>query len=224
MKKLFAYSLLLVIIIPILMWFFGKPINEKAKNNLPWQIEQVDDGSTRVFGLDIGRLTLQELMMSLHKLSELSVFEDKDQQLVLEAYFGKTTLGVFEAKLIAEMDATQEQLRPFIALNEDKEGTPSGRWKYDVFDAEHIRQSNTMRVWKLIYVPVANYEPAVIEKYFGKPASKESISDEFHYWYYPDKNMAVLENTKGKETFYYVAKQDYQRLLKSLPKTLAEDK
>jgi len=224
MKKLFAYSLLLVIVVPILMWFFGKPANEKAKDNLPWQIEQVEDGSTRVFGLDVGRLTLQELMMDLHKIAELSVFEDENKHLVLEGYFGKVTLGVFEAKLIAEMDATQEQLRPMIVLNEEREGTPSGRWKYDVLDPEHVRQTNQMRVWKLVYVPVANYEPAVIEKYFGKPASKESVSDEFHYWYYPDKNFVILESAKGKETFYYVAKQDYQRLLKDLPKTLAEDR
>jgi hypothetical protein len=223
MKKIVAYSLLLLIVIPVLMWFFAEPAYEQAKRDNPWQIESPDNGATRVFGLDIGRLTLQELMMSLHKVAELSVFEDQQKQLTLEAYFGKAKLGIFNAKLIAEMDASQEQLRPFIAFNKEKDGTPSGRWKYNITHTEHVQAANAWRVWKLLYIPSANYEPISIEKYFGKPDSKESLSEQHHYWYYPDKSFVILEDTEGKETFYYVAPEDYQRLLKSLPKTLPDD-
>ncbi|HHC75035.1 MAG TPA: hypothetical protein ENK78_08175 [Thiothrix sp.] len=224
MKKILAYSLLLLLIVPVLMWFFAEPVYEQAQHDNPWQIESAANGATRVFGLDVGRLTLQELMMSLHKIAELSVFEDEQQQLSLEAYFGKTKLGIFDARLIAEMDASQTQLRPFIAFNKEREGTPSGRWKYNISSPEHIQQANEWRVWKLMYIPSANYEPVSIEKYFGKPDSKESISKQHHYWYYPQKSFVVLEDTEGKETFYYVAPEDYPRLLKSLPKQLAEQK
>lgn len=225
MKKLFAYSLLLLIVVPLLMWFFSDPTYEKeqAETNLPWKMEFPENGATRIFGQDVGQVNLRELMMSLHKVGEISVFQDKQDQLTLEAYFKTSKIGIFDAKLIAEVEATQEQLRPFIAFHNDKDSTPSGRWKYNIVNQEFVDQANAMRVWKLMYIPSANYEPVTIEKYFGKPDSKESISEKLYYWYYPEKGLVIQEDTESKEVFYYVAKKDYERLLGTLSKEPPEE-
>ena len=54
--------------------------------------------------------------------------------------------------------------------------------------------------------------------FFGEPAEKIKVNDTAEYWLYPSKGMILLYDTDGKEIFYYVAKQDFERLKESLPR------
>ncbi len=188
---------------------------EKIKANLPWKVHTTADGSTHVLGVDIGNTTFKQLMFKLQLLAEPALFEASDGTLTLEAYFGKKKFGMLEARLIVEMDADEALLKTFLAEQMGKDSTPSNHWKY-ALSVKNTRIANDLRVWRLVYLPVADYDLKQM-KFFGEPQEILKINNTAEYWLYPSKGMALLYDSDGKEIFYYVAPRDYQRLRKSLP-------
>lgn len=226
MKRLLLLTVILLLLgLMLAGWLYSGDENRDRQSTLPWKVELSESGATHVFDMDIGRLTLKEMMLSLHKLAEVSVFENREGKLSIEAYFGKTRLGIFDATLIADLDAEQADLKSFISLLNvsDRKGMPSGNWKYELAE-DSVQQANNMRVWRLVYMPSANYEAVTIEKQFGKPESKEDLGDGLTYWYYPLKGIVILEDKNGREVFYYVATDEFSRLKAELPKVKPEIK
>lgn len=189
---------------------------DKLNKNLPWQVNRNADGSTKVLGVDIGNVTFKDLMFKLKLLAEPAVFEDPEGKLTLEAYFGKKKFGALEARLVAELEAEQALLQSMKKNNTGRESTPSNHWKYSL-DIKETKIANDLRVWRLIYLPVSDYEPKQMN-FFGKPESVQKISETAEYRYYPSKGMVLLYDTEGKEIFYYAAQKDFERLKAALPK------
>ena len=163
-------------------------------------------------------------MLSLHKIAEVNVFEDKQGKLSIEAFFSRSKIGMFDATVIADLDAKQLELKSFVSMlkSSDRKGTPSGNWKYELSE-DSLQKANDMRVWRLVYMPSANYDEATIQKQFGTPENKEDLGSGLIYWYYPEKSLVILEDKEGREIFYYVASNEYERLLAALPKEKKED-
>ena len=183
---------------------------------VPWNISVNADGTTGIIGVDIGNATFKDLMFKLKLLAEPAVFEASDGTLTLEAYFGKKKFGILEARLIAEMDADEVLLQTMKKEQTDKDSTPSNHWKYGL-NVKNTKLANDLRVWKLIYLPITDYQPKQMN-FFGEPAEKITVNKTAEYWLYPEKGMVLLYDTAGKEIFYYVAKKDFARLKAGLPK------
>jgi hypothetical protein len=209
MKKILLTSLIL------LLSACDSNTTEKLNKNLPWQVSTTQGGATHVLGVDIGNITFKQLMFKLQLLAEPALFEAADGSLTLEAYFGKKKFGVLEARLIAEMDADEKLLKTMLKEQMGKDSTPSNHWKY-ALSVKNTRLANDLRVWRLVYLPVADYDLKQM-KFFGEPEEILKINNTAEYWLYPDKGMALLYDSDGKEIFYYAAPKDYQRLRKSLP-------
>jgi len=194
------------------------PDKETLNANLPWQASTKSDGSTQVLGVDIGKVTFKDMMFKLQLLAEPALFEAPDGKLTLEAYFGKKKFGVLEARLVAEMDAEESLLKMMLAEQVERDSTPSNNWKYSL-SVKNTKLANDLRVWRLIYMPVSDYEPKQM-KFFGEPEEKLKINETAEYWFYPQRGMVLLYDTDGKEIFYYVAKRDFARLKELLPKEI----
>lgn len=209
MKKVFLLSLL------ILISACSPTDSDITKANLPWNVSVNPDGTTHILGVDIGTTTFKELMFKLQLLAEPGLFEAKDGSLKLEAYFGKKKFGILEARLVAEMDAEDAILKKMLKEQVGRDSTPSNHWKYKL-NIENTRIANELRVWRLVYLPISDYETKQI-KFFGEPEETIKVNKTAQYLLFPSKGVVVLWDTDGKEVFYYVAKKDFERLRKSLP-------
>ncbi|PID49225.1 MAG: hypothetical protein CR991_07525 [Proteobacteria bacterium] len=189
----------------------------KTPDNLPWQISTSAEGYTQVFHWEIGKTTLKELINSLQHFPELAVFVTAPGDSMLEAYFGRRRLGLFEARLIAELDASEQQLQKFADEQIERKPQRSGAWKLSLSE-DNVKIANTLPIKYLIYIPVADYTADIIIKHFGEPQDKVAVTDKTTYWFYPDKGLVLLLNDDGRDVFHYSAVKDYaalkQRLLK----------
>ena len=211
MKKLITLGLLLFLVA------CGTNNEENLNKNLPWHVSTTADGSTHVFGVDVGTMTFKEIMFKLKYLAEPALFEASDGTLSLEAYFGKKKFGVLEARLIAEIDADEAILKTMLAEKVgDRDSTPSNHWKYGL-SVKNTRVANDLRVWRLIYLPVTDYGMKQMN-FFGQPEEKLKVNETAEYWLYPSRGMALLYDTAGKEIFYYAAQKDFARLKAALPR------
>ena len=225
MNKILAGLLLISILIAGLFWFLSGNDEENkaiAATGLPWQVTTTKNGATHVLGVDIGEITFKELMFKLKLLAEPALFETPEGVLFLEASFGKKKFGVLEARLIAEMEAKQSVFQAMKDDNKGRDSTPSNHWKYSL-SVKSTKIANDLRVWRLVYLPVADFELKQM-KFFGEPQEKIQVTDNAQYWLYPEKGMALLWDTEGKEIFYYTAPKDFSRLKKSLPMNIVIEK
>ncbi len=195
---------------------------ERDTKNLPWKTSVTESGATEVFGLAVGEMTLKELSIRLKKIADTALFETPKGELSIESYFGKTTIGLLEGRIIADLDASDEFLKTERKHVKDRDSTPNNNWKYQL-STEGAAEIVNMKVWRFVYIPVAEYEEKQI-KFFGEAKETIKVTKTAQYRLFPDKGIALLWDTDGGEIFYYVAPKDFARLKASLPMEIVRPK
>ena len=185
-----------------------------ADGNLPWKIKILENGHTEVFGISPGNITLRDFAMRFNELADIKLFQKPDNTLFLEAYLGKVRIGRFEARLVAELDASDELLKNILEQGIDRKPTPNNLWQYNL-SSEQILSALDLRVWRFMYISIADYEEKQID-FFGKPDEVQKVGETTEYRLFPEKGLVVLWDTDGKETFYYVSPDDFLRLKTAL--------
>lgn len=175
-----------------------------------------------MFHLEIGKSTLREVIEHLHSFPEIAVFAHESGKRTLEAYFGSQRVGLFEAKIIAELQTDDATLNKFQTGAVKREGMASGQWKYPLSEAD-VKAADALPVHKLVYMPSVNYDPDIVTARFGQPAERlPSQKEGVELWFYPQKGLAILMNNDGGEILYYTDPQHYaalkQELLEAKPK------
>ena len=191
------------------------------KQVLPWMIEVESSQSTKVFGITPGKVTLSEFAKHFHELVDVKLFQKPDNSLFLEAYLGKTKIGKFDARLVAELDAPQPLLESILASANDRKPTPNNYWQYSLNDSQ-LKEALSLRVWRFMYIPIANYEEKQIG-FFGKPDSIKKVTETAEYRYFSKKGVVVLWDKEEKETFYYSSPNEFERLTKALDEDRKSD-
>ncbi|MEW6446011.1 MAG: hypothetical protein ACOZAQ_03830 [Pseudomonadota bacterium] len=188
--------------------------------NLPWQIEILPDGHSRVFGIVPGQTSLLEAKRALDKKAEVKLFKSADGSLSLELFYGRVKLGFLDAYLITEVDASQEQLKPLLERGSNPEAQPSGAWKYDLSFPD-IPTIQDLPVRSLTYIPAAvQFDAPMLEKHFGAPAERRTIDQGREYWLYPEKGLVIMLADGEKELLQYVAPSEFARLKDKISREL----
>jgi len=211
LKKAILAVVIMVVIALAAIWFTGNQPKTIKVTDLPWQIEIQPDGASRVFGATLGSTTLDQLSRHINKVPEFAVFiTDKGPEAV-EAYFGKTRIGVFDTKFVVMLDATPDMLQRLTDNAGEPEPMPSGSWKR-VIGEQDIPDVINLPVREMTYVPSVAYEPELVNQRFGTPAQILTFDEDSDYWLYPDKGLAILMNRDGKEILQYVHPQTFPSL------------
>lgn len=200
----------------------GGNAEQRQPDNLPWDIKPGADGSVEVFHLAIGQVTLREMIERFHHFPEIALFTGDNKAPRLEAYFGKRRLGIFEARLIAEIEADEAQLQQYVDTSTDREAQASGAWKYTLSEAA-VKQINDQKARYLIYMPVADYEMDIVGQHFGEPADKFKVSETAKYWFYPQKGLTILLDKDGSDVLSYSSTTNFAALRERLMSESAHD-
>ena len=195
---------------------------ERDTQNLPWKTSITESGATQVFGIAVGEVTLKELSIRLKKISDSALFETPKCVLSLEAYFGKTMIGLLEGRIIVDLEAGSAFLKTERQYARDRDSTPNNNWKYKL-STEGLAQTVDMIIWRMVYIPTGEYEQKQI-RFFGKPEEIIKVTETAQYRLYPSKGVALLWDIEGSEIFYYVAPKDFLRLKASLPMEIVRPK
>jgi len=163
---------------------------ERDTKNLPWKTSVTESGATEVFGLAVGEMTLKELSIRLKKIADTALFETSKGELSIESYFGKTSIGLLEGRIIADLDASDEFLKTERKHAKNRDSTPNNNWKYQL-STEGAAKIVNMRVWRFVYIPVAEYEEKQI-KFFGEPDEIINVTKTAQYRLFPDKGIGAL--------------------------------
>lgn len=211
MKKIILGLLGLILLAVVAIWLFGREPKTMQVKDLPWQIERTSTGSTRVFGIILDQTSLDEASRHLNKVPEIALFQGGQGPESIEAFFGKTRVGVFDAKVVLSLAASSEIMAKVAESAGEPEPMPSGSWKRPVSE-QALETVIQLPVRSITYVPSVQYEPDIVLKRFGEPTEKLKHNEHSEYWFYPEQGLVILMDTEGKEVLQYVAPDRFEEL------------
>ncbi|WP_455202520.1 hypothetical protein [Kaarinaea lacus] len=191
---------------------------DRPMQTFPWQITHTADGTTQVFGLALGRSTLQQAEQVFQSESELSLFEPAPGkgQRVVEAYFDKVNLGGLSAKVVVVIALTTEELQTMFERGVRISTLGDGSRKVSLH-AEDVARVRETPIRTITYLPRIRLESALLEKRFGKPErvipEKETNTN---HWLYPQLGLDIALDENNNAVFQYVAPAQFEQLIKPL--------
>lgn len=189
---------------------------------LPWQIEVLPDGRSRVFGIRLGESPLGELEQKLQQEAEISLFASDGGSKSVEAYFNSVTLSGLKARMVAVLGLDEATLQQMFDRGERIATYAQGQRKVTLSDAD-LALARRSPVVAITYLPRTDLDEATITRLFGTPA--RTIAEpggRIVHWLYPDKGLDVAMDRQGKEVFQYVPPRDFERLTKPLEGTTGQ--
>ncbi len=214
MMRRFLPTFLLITLVLAIYPFIGKDRETASVTGLPWQIEILPDGSTKVFGVILGQTTLGEAKAHLGRDMELAVMVAPGEQGSLEMYYGQYRAGLLSAKLILAADVDADTIVQMRENAAEKKVLETGARKYLLDRNDHAKAFSAV-IETIACVPAVNLDHEIIIKRFGATDEIIQRNGVTHYLY-PDKGLDVILNEEGKEVLQYVVPGEFKRLREPL--------
>ncbi|VAW50751.1 hypothetical protein MNBD_GAMMA05-2679 [hydrothermal vent metagenome] len=214
MKVFFlAFTLLAVL---LAAYPFLKSSDEIASlEGLPWQIEQLPDGSTQVFGLRIGVSRLSDALEILGTDMDIAIIASANEIGNLEMYYGHYRAGLLSGKLILQTDIDLQKVKRLRERAAKFEYMASGLAKKYILSTDDLPLILEQTIIGLTFIPAVNLDEEVIVARFGEPQKMIQADAVVHYLY-PDKGLHIALHAKSKEVLQYVSPENFQQLVEPL--------
>lgn len=203
--------LLFMLAIPL---FFLSDEGGKApgqEEHLPWNIETLPGGGSRVFGLILGESPLADAYRTLGDDAQVALLVAPGESGTVEAYYDSLAVGFITGEMILTLETSQAQREAMLARAIKAETTQNAARRITLADTD-LQQLRSARIVGITFIPTANLSEEIVLQRFGMPAEKIRSDDNAMHWLYPDRGLEVRIDVKGKEVLQYVAPRDFARL------------
>jgi len=208
-KIILGVVALIIISISIILMVPDKSVS--TPDTLPWNITHPTPDTTRVFGITLGKSTLDEVAHIYKEQAELeiSLFKPTDAKMGVEAFFEEVNFHGLKAKIVMTIAVPAEELQGMFERGLRMNSTPSG--KRITLTADDLARVRAVPIASLTYLPTTQVEESVITKRFGEPAQRirEKKTNLIH-WLYPQHGLDVVLD--AKPFFQYLPLKDFELL------------
>jgi hypothetical protein len=208
------FSLLVFLTIVIAAFLYLKPAGDYSSENisgLPWQIELLPEGTSRVFGITLAQSTLGEARELLGDDMELAAIVVAPDDSGLEMFYSHYTAGVFSGKLILAADVAPDTLKQWLDRAVSAEYLESGARKFHL-NADDRLLAYQATVKNITFIPAIALDEQTALKHFGTPAETIRRSEQEIHLLYPEKGLDLTINKHGKDVLQYVAPRGFAQL------------
>ena len=189
----------------------GEP--PKPPEHLPWQIQVLPDGSSRVFGIHLGKTTLGEMERQWQEEAEISLFATDAGERTVEGFFDSVTLDGLKAKVVAVLDFDPAALEGIFDRGARIASLAQGQRKVSL-SGEDLELARRTPVVAITYLPYIDLDEALVEGRFGKPERRiAEPGGKVVHWLYPDKGLDIVMSQEAKEVLQYVPPAQFARRL-----------
>jgi len=209
------YSVALLVLITLLVGLLlFAPDNEqpaKPLTGLPWQIELLPGGHSRIFGITPGQSTLAEVVEQLGSDMQLAIIAAPGESGDLEMYYSRYSAGIISGKLIFVAAMAPDTL----AQLQERASRDGGTRRYRLHP-DDLPLAWQAPVKSIIFLPTINLDEEIAHNRFGIPAETIHSSEQVTHLLYPDKGLDFVLDQDGREILRYVAPRDFSTLRKQL--------
>ena len=213
------YTFLGVIVVTLLALAIALMIPGQPKEqpvDLPWQIERLANGNTRVFGLELGNSTLSDMQDKLQEEPEVSLFVSEEGRHVVEAFFQRVNLSGLRARMVVGMDLTEQEIKEMYNRGARIATLGSGTRKVTLSTDDNVKLMNTP-IATITYLPKADLDQELVERRFGKPTQRVREQDgPVEHWLYPEKGLDIALSDEEKDVLQYTLPARFEALVAPL--------
>lgn len=212
-----AVAALVAIVAAILI---GAPSDQRTAQpvtGLPWQIDVLPGGSSKVSGLTLSSSTMAAARERFGPDMVLAIVAAPGETGSLEAYYASAAMGVIDGKLILTAGLDENAVQRLRLRSPRNEYMESSTRKYALNPAD-MAFAYAAPVSAMTFIPAASFGADVVLRHFGRPAERIRTSEHVEHFLYPDKGLAVTLDDEGKELLQYVAPREFARLRDPLSK------
>jgi hypothetical protein len=204
MKTVLILLIVLLIAVGLLLLDGGGPRNDAPVTGLPWQIERLPGGSTRVFGIHLGQTTLEQAIGQLGEDMELAIIAAPQEDGTLEAYYRHYAAGPVTGSLILVLDVAGKELSGLRARGLRDSGT-----RRYLLHPDDLPVAYAARVKVITFLPTLNLDEAIVQARFGTPIEVVAVDDRRQHWLYPDQGLDLLLDAEGRDLLQYLSPREY---------------
>lgn len=216
MKTFLAIAVVVAILIAAVLLL--RPAGDRPAppvEDLPWQIETLPDGGSRVFGLTLAQSTIGDARVRFGEDMEIGIVAARGEPGALEAYYNNVIAGMIMGKmiLVATLDpAMLTRLRERAIKREYMRNTT---YRY-ILDPDDLALAWRAPIVTITFIPAVSIDAETVLKRFGPPQERLRASEQVEHFLYPDKGLDLVLDAKGKEILQYVAPRAFARLREPL--------
>ncbi|MFZ5524678.1 MAG: hypothetical protein ACOY9D_11450 [Pseudomonadota bacterium] len=213
MDKKIILGVVALAIVSIFLLLLAPDNAVHTTDTLPWNITHPTPDTSRVFGITLGKSTLdQTAEIFKHETEiEISLFKPTDGGLGVEAFLEEVNFNGLKAKIVMNIAVPAEELQGMYQRGLRINSTTSGKRITLTYD--DLARVRNLPIAGLTYLPNVRLEEAVITKRFGEPAQRvrENKTDATH-WLYPQHGLDIVLGGKEKPLLQYVSPKDFELL------------
>lgn len=191
------------------------PSPARAPHGLPWQIEVLPDGGSRVFGLQLARSTLDDARARFGDGMKLGVVAAQGEPGALEAYYDSVSAGVILGRMVLVARADAATLNGMRERSRDRTHMNGTTFRY-VLTHDDVLEALRLPIAAITFIPAADLDAETVRKRFGEPVERLRIDAQVEHLLYPARGLDVLVDGDGKEVLQYVAPREFARLREPL--------
>lgn len=208
-------QLFLILVMAINLPGCQESSQQNKTDRYPWQITILADGSSRIFGIQLGVTTLRQAKQQIGGEPTVALFENLDGTLSVEVFYKEFNRAGLTGRLVLTLDANNAELQGLKQQAVKKAKRESGVMQYWL-DPMTLQQFEKWTISAMTYLPYANLEENIIVGRFGEPAEKIRSHEQAQHWLYPEKGLDLIINEAGKEVLQYVPPKEFEKLVKPL--------
>ena len=185
--------------------------HEPASNldTMPWEVDQLDNGSLRVFGLTLGKTSIQEanqIFAIFGKTQfEVDTADNGLQTYQLITVYDELSFGGLVAKLKLGYQIEPKKLQMiYESLNSPP--TKPGVEFFPVDKSIELDYLNSA-ISSITYIPSIDYDLDTIRQNFGQASSENKINDELQLWHYQQMGLTIHIHSTELDEFVYAPLQ-----------------
>ena len=195
--------------------FLDQSDDVEKLTGLPWQIDVGSDGTTEVFGLQVGSSRLSDVLDILGSDMDMAIIAATDEVGSLEMYYGHYRAGLLSGKLVLQTDISEPEILRMRENSVSSEYMASGYAKKYILSPDDLMRVLDETVVGLTFIPTSNLDEEIILSRFGEAKEQIQLKGVTHYLY-PDKGLVIALHEDGKDVLQYVSPDAFQQMVAPL--------
>ena len=182
-------------------------------DTMPWEVDRLENGSLRVFGLTLGKTSIQDANQIFASFADTQIQVSTDsnhyQTYELVAIYDELIIGglIAQIKLNYLIDSShlQQIYRSLKSTQNDKDGSEQlkeGIELHPVSKEIEIKNLNKP-VSSITYTPSIDYDLESIRQNFGPASQEKQINDDLQLWIYPEMGLNIYISKSMPDRFVY---------------------
>lgn len=183
-------------------------------DQLPWAVQPLEGGRSRVFGLTLGQDRLAEVQARFADHLQLALVARLGEAPALEALVEPMAAGFVQGRLVLGFAGKPDQLARWHARSPRSEPMAGGARRF-ALHPDDLAEAGSLPLSHLGFVPSVRLSEADVRERFGPPTETKALAEGAAVMLYPERGLAVQVAPKSRGLLQYVAPSDFEQRLRA---------